>query len=273
MGNDGGYELYILKVGEVETSRHIAYLNLHLAGLPDKKFTMNFYFWVVRDEHRVVLVDTGFSADGALRRGRHPLADTIVLLAQIGIEPDDVDTIVISHLHYDHAGNVARFPRARVAIAADELEFWESPDASRNQFAPATDFSDIEAIRRARDEGRLETFTGSTIVAPRIKAIQVGGHSPGQAIVTVTTAEGDFVIASDAAHFYEELEHDLLFTVMPDVLAGYRAFDVMRGLERDGAHILAGHDVEGFGRHPPDTTGPWAGLIAVIGASAPHGAR
>ena len=71
--------------------------------------------WVIRNPARTLLVDTGFSADMAVRRGRRYLASPVDLLKQIGIAAESVEDIVVTHMHYDHAGNIAAFPKARLA--------------------------------------------------------------------------------------------------------------------------------------------------------------
>ena len=77
---------------------------------------LDFYVWVIRNPARTLLVDTGFSADMAVRRGRRYLASPVDLLKQIGIAAESVEDIVVTHMHYDHAGNIAAFPKARLHL-------------------------------------------------------------------------------------------------------------------------------------------------------------
>ena len=87
------------------------------------------------------------------------------------------------------------------------------------------------------------TLTGrARTVAPGIELIQVGGHTPGQAIVTVATAGGPVILASDAVHYYEELERDRPFSIVADLADMYAAYDQIRELAAAGAPVVAGHD-------------------------------
>ena len=71
----------------------------------------------------------------------------------------------------------------------------------------------------------------------------MGGHTPGQAIVTVATAAGPVILASDAVHYYEELERDRPFATVANLAEMYAAFDQIRELGTEpGARVVAGHD-------------------------------
>ena len=84
---------------------------------------LDFYVWVIRNPARTLLVDTGFSADMAVRRGRRYLASPVDLLKQIGIAAESVEDIVVTHMHYDHAGNIAAFPKARLHLQEKEMAY------------------------------------------------------------------------------------------------------------------------------------------------------
>ena len=124
----------------------------------------------------------------------------------------------------------------------------------RGQFAQTTKASELDHLRELRAAGRL-TLTGrAKVIAPGIELIQVGGHTPGQAIVTVATAGGPVILASDAVHYYEELERDRPFSIVASLADMYAAFDQIRELAEAGARVVAGHDphvAERFG-HPAD---------------------
>ena len=85
---------------------------------------------------------------------------------------------------------------------------------------------------------------GTEEIADGITAIAVGGHSPGQQVTVVRAAGGDIVLASDAAHFYEELELERPFAVMHDLEGMYAAYDLLKRYEREGAVVVPGHDPE-----------------------------
>lgn len=204
---------------------------------------MDYFFWVVRNPQRTIVVDTGFSASSGRRRGRGAAPSPVAALAGLGIDPAAVTQVVATHAHYDHIGNLRAFPAAEIVMARREYEFWTGPLGARGHFAWTAEPEDVGDLRRIHAEGRMTLFEGSHAPAPGIELLEVGGHTPGQAVAVVTTADGRTVIASDAVHYYEELERDRPFAVVSDLLQMYRAYDQLRELaSQAGTEIVAGHD-------------------------------
>jgi glyoxylase-like metal-dependent hydrolase (beta-lactamase superfamily II) len=252
-------QVLAVKYGHRVTTRAESYLNFHLYGEPDADLDIDYYFWVIRDGG-VVLVDTGFAPEAGDRRRRAHYATPAEALPELGIDPDDVAAIVITHAHWDHTGNVRQFPRAQLVMTEAEYAFWTSSLAARAQFAAHCEPEEIALLRRARAEGRLTLFTGQHTVAPGIELTEVGGHTPGQLIASVTTRDGGTVVlASDALHFYEEVERDRPFAVLADLPGMYRAYDTLAQLAtQPRTHLVAGHDPlvrARFTRHAQETGG------------------
>ena len=122
----------------------------HFYGHPGdcaEPWPIHYYVWVVMYGTRVLLVDTGFTQAEAVRRGNRKYGESpIELLSKLGVTPDEVTDIVITHLHYDHTGFVGSFPRATAYLQRDELAFWESPMARRGGFSHLINSADVEAI-------------------------------------------------------------------------------------------------------------------------------
>ena len=95
---------------------------------------------------------------------------------------------------------------------------------------------EIARVVAAEREGRVRVLDGDGEVAPGISSICVGGHSPGQLVLTIDGAGGPVVLASDAAHYYEELELDRPFEILVDLPAMYAGYETVRRLvaERPG---------------------------------------
>jgi glyoxylase-like metal-dependent hydrolase (beta-lactamase superfamily II) len=237
-------QVLAVKYGHRVTTRAESYLNFHLYGEPDADLDIDYFFWVIRDGGVVVLVDTGFAPEAGDRRRRAHYATPAQALPELGIDPDDVAAIVITHAHWDHTGNVRQFPRAQLVMTEAEYAFWTSSLAARAQFAAHCEPEEIALLRRARAEGRLTLFTGEHTVTPGIQLTEVGGHTPGQLIASVTTQDGGTVVlASDALHFYEEVERDRPFAVLADLPGMYRAYDTLAQLAtQPRTHLVAGHD-------------------------------
>ncbi|TVY99843.1 N-acyl homoserine lactonase family protein [Trebonia kvetii] len=247
--HSGAREVLAVRYGRRVTSRAESYLNFHLYGEPDAPLDIDYFFWVIREPGgAVTLVDTGFAPETGDRRRRAHWATPADALPGLGIAPDDVTTVVISHAHWDHIGNLGQLPRAAIVMAEAEYAFWTSPMATRAQFAAHAEPQEIALLATARAEGRITLFTGQHALAPGVDLIEVGGHTPGQLIATVSTgtrarSAGTVVLASDALHFYEEVERDRPFAILADLPGMYRAYDTLAQLaSQPGTHLVAGHD-------------------------------
>jgi glyoxylase-like metal-dependent hydrolase (beta-lactamase superfamily II) len=211
---------------------------------------MDYFFWVVRDGARTTLVDTGFDPAVGERRGRTVLCPPLDALVRLGIERTSVEQIVLTHLHYDHTGNVHAFPNAELVVPAKELDFWT--DSCDSIVEPA----ELEEIAAAERGGRVRRLAGDGEITTGISAVAVGGHSPGQLVIVVETERGPVVLASDALHYYEELERNRPFAIVVDLdemLAGYAT--LRRLAAAPGARLVAGHDPAVLERFTPIENG------------------
>jgi glyoxylase-like metal-dependent hydrolase (beta-lactamase superfamily II) len=220
-------------------------------GEPDADQGLDYFFWVLRDGDRTIVVDTGFDEAAARRRGgRTCLCPPREALARLGIDPLGVGQVIVTHFHYDHTGNLDAFPDAELVVPERELEFWTGPMAARAQFAQHVEPAEVAHIAAAHRDGRARAINGQVTVAPGVVALTVGGHSPGQQILLVDTGRGQVVLTSDAVHFYEELDRDRPFEIIVDLEEMYRAYDLLHGLAGDGAVLVPGHDPEVMRRFP-----------------------
>ena len=242
-------QVLAVKYGHRVTSRAESYLNYQLYGEPDAALDIDYYFWVIRDGDEVVLVDTGFAPEVGDRKRRAHYTTPAEVLPALGIGAGDVTAIVVSHAHWDHTGNIRQFPRAQLVMSEAEYAFWTSPLAGRAHFAAHSEPDEIALLAQARKEDRLTLFTGAYTLAPGIELTEVGGHTPGQLLASVTTPEGGpdsastVVLASDALHFYEEVERDRPFAILADLPAMYRAYDTLAELAKQpNTRLVAGHD-------------------------------
>jgi glyoxylase-like metal-dependent hydrolase (beta-lactamase superfamily II) len=264
--SEGAREVLAVKFGDRVTTRAQTYHNFHFYGEPDAEMDIDYYFWVVRDAGGVYLVDTGFSPAVGARRRRACHATPAELLPVLGIAPDDVTAVVVSHGHWDHTGNLGQFPRAQLVMAESEYAFWTSPLAGRTQFAEHREAQEIEALRRARAQDRLTLFSGQYTLAPGLELTEVGGHTPGELIALVAAGGGTAVLASDALHFYEEVERDRPFAILADLPGMYRAYDTLAQLAaQPGTHLVAGHDPAVRARFARYAAAPAAGTAAPAG--------
>jgi glyoxylase-like metal-dependent hydrolase (beta-lactamase superfamily II) len=213
-------DVLALRYGTRETTRREVFVD---PG-EDGPIVMDYFFWVIRGPERTIVVDTGFDVEVGARRGRTCTIPPLEALARAGVEPAAVDTLILTHLHYDHTGHVQAFEHADVIVPGVEL------DAPAEPFEP-------EEVERVRAVPKLRRVESSGEVAPGVYAHLVGGHSPGQLVLELD----DVVLASDAIHYYEELDGGRDFAILVDADALHRGYDLLRRLGRDKP-VVAGHD-------------------------------
>jgi glyoxylase-like metal-dependent hydrolase (beta-lactamase superfamily II) len=254
-------EVLAVRYGSRVTRKAESFHNYHIYGEPDEALGVDYYFWVIRDSAGqdsagpVTLVDTGFAPEAGRRRGRDQWFTPADALPLLGIAPEAVTTVVITHAHWDHTGNLDQFPGAEIVMSQAEYDFWTSAVARRRHFALHSEAAEIELLTQARAAGRLTLTTGqSTRLASGIELVEVGGHTPGELIISVDDGAGTVILASDALHHYEEIDQDRPYAVLADLPAMYRAYDLLAELAaRPGARLVAGHDPEvraRFAAHP-----------------------
>ncbi|MFI5913276.1 N-acyl homoserine lactonase family protein [Dactylosporangium sp. NPDC051541] len=255
------YQVTIVKYGTRQTVRSDVYLNYHLYGEPDGPIGMDYFFWIVRNAERTIIVDTGFSAAGGARRGRTTLIEPAAAFDALGVDRAAGPPVVVTHAHYDHIGNLDLFPASPVILAAAEYDFWTGPYANRMLLHHSVEDEELAYLRQAEREGRVRTFAGSLDLAPGVRVLQVGGHTPGQSVVLVDTDAGTVLLASDSVHYYEELERSMPFTQVASLVDMYAAFERIRAM-REVRHLVPGHDPDTLGRFAPAGLN---GLAATIG--------
>jgi glyoxylase-like metal-dependent hydrolase (beta-lactamase superfamily II) len=232
---------------ERETTLSDAYYRWSTYGEPDGPLELSYYFWILEPLHAPgsppIVLDCGFDPERGARMGRRCLCAPAEAVARLGVDAAAVELLVISHIHYDHVGNLHLFPNARMPVARAELEFWTSdPVAQCPQFAAHADPNAIGLLHRAAAEERVDLIEDRAEVAPGITAVRVGGHAPGQLIFEVAGEHGPVVLASDAIHYDYELEHERPFGIFVDLADMYRGYATLRCHAASGAAVVPGHD-------------------------------
>ena len=243
--NESEYEVFALRYAyRNDNNASSTFYRFELYKEPEKQYPVDYFFWVVRGEHRTVLVDCGYTRARALERGRTLTASPTELMARIGVDPESVDHVVLSHMHWDHTGNVGLFPNATFSLARREFEFWTGPYADRPCLALALGDPELEAVKKLEQQGRLFLIEEDTHeLYPGIRLITSPGHTPGQLITDVTTPTGSVVLASDALHYSDEMSLDRPFHVFTDLEGMYRTYGLLRSLSaRPGTSVIPGHD-------------------------------
>lgn len=235
------HEVYAIAYGRVDRQ---ASANFVGGVTADRGMPLAYYVWVIRSANRVVVVDTGYDQASADRRRRTLLTPVEAGLRALSIDPASVRDVVITHMHYDHAGNGTLFPNARYHLQDTEMAFATGRCMCHEQLRSPYDVEDVTMMVRRVYAGRVRFHDGSGTVAPGIALRRIGGHSRGLQVVAVEIERGTLVLASDAVPFYAHLQSRRAYPVMdclPEILDGYEAIEELAsGLDL----VVPGHDPE-----------------------------
>lgn len=256
------HNVYALKFAEHPGAPRGAFFFGPTTPSPDELIKLDYFFWLVRSPDRDIVVDIGFTAETADRRGRPHLRSPDQALLDLGVDPAGVELVIMTHLHYDHAGCWAPFTTASFVLQESELAFWTGPHLSRPQMKWLVELADLEAMVSLNYEGRLQLINGDAELVPGVSVHRVGGHTPGSQVVRVHTSKGGVVLASDAAPMYENQQTDTPFGILTDVPGSLDAFDRMYALAESPELIIPGHDPLVFERF--DSVAGQEGLTARI---------
>ncbi len=258
-----GWTVTALRYASRMTTRSDVFYRYAQYGEPDGPQEMTYYLWVLRNGGQTIVVDTGFSAAGGQARGRSFLVEPLEALRRAGVDPRTVDTVINTHLHYDHTGHLDAFGDAPVLVNRTEFEVWTGPYAERAQFAAHVEPGEVAALAARVTTGAVTLMDRETVVAPGVTVAEVGGHSPGQSVVFVEGRQGPIVLASDAVHFYEEVDRDRACAILVDLQLVYRAYDIMREAVRGGGRLVPGHDPLVMDRFPRLEEDPELGVLVA----------
>ena len=241
------YEVYAIRYARRDGRRtaHFVGGDPHDAPMP-----MDYFVWLVRNADRTIVVDTGFSAATAVRRGRQFLRSAREGLALLGVRGAEVRDVVITHMHNDHAGTLPDFSGATFHIQDAEMAYVTGRHMGRALLQRPYELDDVTAMVRMVFDGRVAFHAGDDEIAPGVSLHHIGGHTPGLQSVRVFTERGWMVLASDASHYYEHFETGRVFPVtvnLADVIEGYAR---LHRLAESPRHIVPGHDPLVMQRYP-----------------------
>lgn len=211
---------------------------------------LDYFVWLIKDGTSSWLVDAGFNKDMAERRARDFLRCPISALGALGVAPSEVSDLIVTHLHYDHAGNLDLLPNARIHIQEREVHYATGCNMCKPIFRGAFAVEDVVQVVRSVYADRVSFIHGEATIAPGIEAHLIGGHTHGLQVVRVHTKRGWIVLASDASHYYENLEAESPYPIVYHVGEMVAGWDKVAKLAQSGQHIVPGHDPDVLKRYP-----------------------
>lgn len=241
MAANDAYEVLALRYAE-RTQRTRQENFLEAVDDHDSPMPMDFFIWVIRNQERTIVVDTGFNHEEARKRDRSILRTPKEALASVGIDAATVEDVVITHLHYDHAGTLSDFPAARFHLQESEMQFatgkWMLDDGER--FAYSADH--VAEMVHCLFEKRVVFHSEDGDIAPGVSVHRMAGHTMGLQGVRVPTGRGNLLLASDASHYYEHWVKRVPFAIcwaQPELMDSYQKFEQLADSED---HVIPGHD-------------------------------
>ncbi len=213
---------------------------------------MDYFVWLLRGpDGREILVDTGFDEVTAARRGRRILRPVEECLRAVRSDPASIRDVIVSHLHYDHAGNLGLFPNATFHIQDREVAFATGRHMCAACLRAPFEVEDVVKLVRAVYADRVLFHDGEDEIAPGVTVHHVGGHSDGIQMVRVATVRGPLVLAVDAAHYYANMQRQNPFQIVFDLgamIQGWRRARQLAG--GDDSLVIPGHDPLVRSRYP-----------------------
>ena len=242
------YEIYAIKYAHHERRASENFIG----GDPhDGPMPLDYFVWLVRGDGRDIVVDTGFSAAMALKRGREHLRCPTEGLRLLGVDSREVKDVVITHLHYDHVGNFDLFPAATLHLQELEMRYATGRYMCEDCFRGAFEVEDVVGMVRRVYAGRVAFHDGDAELCPGISLHLIGGHTMGLQVLRVATRRGWVVLASDATHFYANMEQVRPFPIVWSVAGMVDGYRKLRELADSPGHIIPGHDPLVLERYRP----------------------
>ena len=263
MAGVGGLHDALAQAGEqpeyqVYAVRYAKLLGFGVANLvegadPGRKLDIAMTVWVLKGpDGRTILVDSGFYRPPHINGDR--VAEYIrpdKALKPLGIAPEQVTDVIITHMHWDHVDGADLFPKAHIWIQKDEFEYY-----TREARRAGGDHKDSEpgyvlAMIKLNSEGRVRLVDGDAKeIIPGVTVYTGGRHTFASQYVGVNTKAGRMIIASDNLYLYENLDKHLPIAQTFDAKANLAAQDRMKKLAAHPRLIIPGHDPEVFVRFP-----------------------
>ena len=210
--------------------------------------------WVLKGVNgRVALVDSGFHRDQYFTA--FAVKDFVLpseAIAPLGIKPEDVTDIFLSHMHWDHAGGIDLFPAARVWVQKDEFEYYTGEAWQSRNTHGGIDADDVLEMVKRNTIGRVTLIRGEDETSISGIGFHVGGkHTWQSQFVSVQTRAGSTVVlASDNVYLYENLDTHKPIAQTLDADSNLRTQDRMRSLASALKLVVPDHDPAVFDRFP-----------------------
>ncbi|HTP31137.1 MAG TPA: N-acyl homoserine lactonase family protein [Candidatus Acidoferrales bacterium] len=239
--NKPQYEVYAVRYATIPD---FAVSGLVAGAEPSRKMDIAMMVWLVRGGGKNILVDSGFYREQFFKQWK--VTDFVrpdEAVRRAGVKPEQITDVIVTHMHWDHADGMDLFPNARIWLQKEELEYyagsaWQSPRTHGG-----IDPDDVMAAVRLNMQGKVGLVNGDgQEILPGITCYTGGKHTYASQFVSVNTAGGTVVLASDNMYLWENLEKHVPIAQTLDPASNLRAQDRMKEMAGDAKRIVPGHD-------------------------------
>jgi N-acyl homoserine lactone hydrolase len=212
----------------------------------DGKMVENsFLSYLIRSDEGNILVDTGWHPDDMAQRISTGFKSNVVTedylpnrLKEVGLSMEDINMVVMTHLHLDHAGWLTDLKHAEVVVQKDEYKLAMDPPPFARISYP------IERYNSPEIKWRL--VTGDNILMPGLTLLFTPGHTPGcQSIMVDLPESGTILLSGDVGFLQENFEKEIIPGIFFDpwqALFSIKRLKILSQLK--GAPIFTTHDIE-----------------------------
>tara|TARA_B100000676_G_scaffold310117_1_gene375631 strand:+ start:2503 stop:3300 length:798 start_codon:yes stop_codon:yes gene_type:complete len=260
------YEIYAIKYGERVGTRQQMFMH---GDAHDGPQPMDYFVWLLKSAEHTVVVDVGYGKAEGEKRGRTFLRCPGESLQLLDVNAAEVEDVIITHMHYDHAGNLPLFEQAQFHIQDDEMAFVTGRAMTHKALRHSFALPDVLEMVSMVYGDRVQFHQGDDEVVPGVTVHHIGGHTRGLQAVRVNTKRGMVVLASDASHYYENFEENVTFTTVENIFLMHEGFRKLHKLARTPAHIVPGHDPAVLRRYPAPSP-ELEGIIARLDVAPSH---
>ncbi len=192
----------------------------------DKVVDRNYYIWCIKGNGENIIVDTGITPKLANQLKLTGYVNPAEVLSRININANEVNKVIVSHLHFDHSNGVSLFLNATFYIQQEEYRFWtRDPIATRPPFAFYLDNDSNGYLKSIEKTRRIQFVEGDHEILPGIECLLAPGHSIANQAVAVNTEKGTAIIGSDCGHFFRNYQEDWPSIFIIDLVKWMKSYD------------------------------------------------
>jgi glyoxylase-like metal-dependent hydrolase (beta-lactamase superfamily II) len=235
------FELFAIRYAQLGPRK--AYQNVIGGDLHEDHSALDYYVWVAKRADRAFLIDTGMSEETAKRRGEKLLRLPAEAIRLLDLNPRTIEDVILTHLHYDHAGTLNHFPNARFHIQDTEVSYATGRCMCAKVLKRGYEVEDVVQLVRCVHAGKVQFADEYTEITNGLSLHRTGGHTGGSQVVRVWTERGWVVLASDSSHLYSNVIDSSLFPSVyrvDEMMDGFRTIHRLAGGSWD--HVVPGHD-------------------------------